>query len=327
MFKSSSKHIVVVVGPTGTGKSDLALCLLDDIQGEIISADSRQVYRTIDYVTNKLSLKNTHSAGDIVKHEGFWETNGKRINLYDVVSVEEEYSVDRFVADATRNVDRIFMNSQTPLVVGGTGYYIDSLLGISPTSLVGPDHNLRDTLSELSVEELAKMLSKIDTTAHEIVSSSDWKNKSRLIRYIEVAKSVGSLQAGKKWSPLRKMIHAQKLRVKFIGLTAPRVELFRRADEWVEELFASDQFKREMDFLNQSPAVSALVIKGLVVKHGIAWIKGELEFDEAKRLAKFSLHRYIRRQLVWFRGNHEIVWFDVTNSGWQHRVRAEINRW
>lgn len=323
----SPKKIIVIVGPTGTGKSNLALDLLNNISGEIISADSRQVYRTLEYATNKISVSENLGASNIMRQNGFWLIGNKRINLYDVVAVDEVYGVDRFVVEAARGVERIHQVNQTPIVVGGTGYYIDALLGISPVSIVKPNISLRNQLAELSATALAAKLKEIDREADEVVSGSDWKNRRRLIRYIEIAQEVGSIRQGRCWSLLRAPIENLEIQVKYIGLSSSRGALYEHADRWVEGLFRSDVFFSEMSTLNKLPFIVPSILEGLVIKQGYAWVRGDLSREEAVQLAKFSLHRYIRRQLVWFRQNPAIKWFDVNAVNWSDFVYEELRQW
>jgi len=191
--------ILIVCGPTATGKTALASQLAKKFDGELISADSRQVYRGMDVVTGK-------------------DRPDVPIWLYDVVNPDEEFSVSHWIKLARRAINDISKRGKLPIIVGGTGLYIHALLHPLETITIPPDRALREQLQEQSVKELQQMLTRGS------MNNSDWNNPRRLIRKIEIARSKKIMQQDSdQYEPL------------IIGLTAPISFIDKRIDSRLEE--------------------------------------------------------------------------------------------
>lgn len=281
--KKRKPRAIVVCGPTATGKTALAAVLADIFNGELISADSRQVYKGLDIVTGKDKPK------------------GVKIWGYDVVSPEEGWSVSQFVQNAGTWIADCGQRGKLPIVVGGTGLYIKSLVEPIDTVLVPPNVQLRQKLESLSVIELQNQLRKIDALKLESMNRSDQMNPRRLIRAIEVAKS-SSLSSPKVVPPLK------NADVFWIGLSIPkdclrtnitaRVKARMRA-AWQEEVKKIEQLSEK------SPAVSALGYDLLIKLRS-----GEIDqFQVEKEWIARDL-AYADRQMLWFKKQPSIQWFD-----------------
>ncbi|MCA9391614.1 tRNA (adenosine(37)-N6)-dimethylallyltransferase MiaA [candidate division WWE3 bacterium] len=316
----SKTPILVIVGPTGTGKTSLAASILKSLQGEIISADSRQVYKSLDYTTNKLRVGDEAT---VSRHDGYWLQDDVRINLYDVIDITRSFSVGEYVDMALLEIDRITKNDRLPIVVGGSGFYADGLLGISPISAVGVDYRLRESLQELSVKELQSRLLSIDPNVLKRLNTADSSNKQRLIRFIEIAEQAGSVGKGIYYSPLQ---HAD-IDVLFIGLTSSREYLYRKADDWVNELFHTSVFRSEIELVATTPNVSPVLKRGFIYNEGLMHLNGELPLKDAITRTQFRLHQYIKRQMVWFKRNNKIHWFDITDPGFKSLVFETVEGW
>jgi tRNA dimethylallyltransferase len=316
--------IVVIVGPTGSGKTDLALKLLDQLDGEIISADSRQVYKGLDYITNKLSVTNNQT---IQKHSGYWIQDGKRINLYDCVDLGDGFSVSEYVDNARKEIERLFEEHRVPIVVGGTGFYIDCLLGREGYGTVPPNYELRDRCATLSIEELQEQLKLQDLDSFQSMRNDERLNKQRLIRYLEIADVMGNVADGLVWSALRDPIAMNAVDVLYIGLTTNREMLYTKCDQWVDSLLTFPQFKSEIDMIQTVERVDKTLLRGLIIREGLAYMKGDLTLEECKHAIKGRLHTYIRSQLKWFKRNTDIVWYDFASTDMKTRIVDSVMRW
>jgi len=193
--RPQSKKLLVICGPTATGKTALAAALAKKFDGELISADSRQVYRGMDIVTGK-------------------DRPDVPIWLYDVVNPDEEFSVSHWVRLANNAIADIQKRNKLPIVVGGTGLYIHALLNPLETIDIPPNRRLRKKLQSMTAHELQKMISRGD------MNQSDWNNPRRLIRKIEIAQS--KLILGTQTHTYNCLL---------IGLTAPLPVLYQRIDK------------------------------------------------------------------------------------------------
>lgn len=259
------KKILVICGPTATGKTALAALLARRFGGELISADSRQVYRGMDVTTGK-------------------DRPDVPIWLYDVVDPDEEFSVSRWVKLAQEALSDIHKRNKLPIVVGGTGLYIRSLLAPFETINIPPNKKLRQRLVSLSVGELQKMIARND------MNDSDWNNPRRLIRRIEIANF-----KRERLAPQRKArgVNPQgetltKYEVLQIGLTAPLVELDARIDARLKSRKAAG------------------------LDEEIVMLRNKYRTDlSAMSAIDLNEHAYARRQLTWFNKQKDIRWFTI----------------
>ncbi|MEI8096676.1 MAG: tRNA (adenosine(37)-N6)-dimethylallyltransferase MiaA, partial [Candidatus Moraniibacteriota bacterium] len=185
---------IVIVGPTASGKSDLAIALAHTYNGEIISADSRQVYRDMNIGTGKVKKdfpKNTKTKTQRPnKGNKDYYSEGIRHHLIDVASPKRTYNVTHFIRDTKKSIADIRKREKTPIICGGTGFWVQSFIEGNNFPLVKPDVKLRKRLKKLSAEKLFSMLKKKDPRRAETI---DAKNKVRLIRALEICASLGSV--------------------------------------------------------------------------------------------------------------------------------------
>lgn len=261
--------LLIICGPTATGKTDLAAKLAKEFSGEIISADSRQVYKGMDIVTGKDKPR------------------GVKIWGYDLVKPDEEFSVAHFVKLANEQIKKIAGRGHLPIVVGGTGFWLDALVSPPPTIDVKPNWKLRKRLEKFSAKQLLNQLKKIDLGRAASMNQSDRNNPRRLIRAIEVAKS------GKRGG---KAVGYEAI---WIGLKATLKVLDRRIEERVKKRVkagAVKEWERLKSKFNQDlPSMSAIGYRELpdIGK----WVRAEKQ--------------YARRQLTWFRKNKAIKWYTI----------------
>ncbi|HEU0169156.1 MAG TPA: tRNA (adenosine(37)-N6)-dimethylallyltransferase MiaA [Chloroflexota bacterium] len=277
------KRLIAVVGPTGTGKSALALRLAESLSGAVIvSADSRQVYRGMDIGTAKPSRDELAR----VPHA-----------LIDVVDPDEPFSL----ADYQQRAYDAIGAAERPLLVGGTGLYVRAVVDGLVLPEAPPDANLRS--ERLAAPELLARLRELDPAMAE---ATDPHNSYRLLRAVERAgREVPTPQP--------------RYDVLQIGLTAPRADLYRRADERIERMLAAGWVEEVRTLLERySPALPAL--SGLGYRELGQHLRGELAYADAVDRAKRRTRQFIKRQLTWFRRDQRIRWFDITQPGWHEQA-------
>ncbi|MCG2692241.1 tRNA (adenosine(37)-N6)-dimethylallyltransferase MiaA [Microgenomates group bacterium] len=280
------KIFLIICGPTATGKTKLAASLAKKFSGEIISADSRQVYRGMDIVTGKDRPK------------------GVKIYGYDLVKPDEEFSVAHFVKYAHSLINQI----RFPIIVGGTGLYLDSLINPPKTLSVKPNWELRKKLEIKSIRELQNQLKKLDPHRWRSMNRSDQQNPRRLIRAIEVNLQGQSLQLPSERTDLN------KFDVLWIGLTAKKEILdqliVKRVKARVKAGAVKEWQKLKIKYKQNLPSMSGIGYRELPDIN--RWIKAE--------------QQYSRRQLTWFKKNANIHWFDITQA-FQFPVVNLVKAW
>lgn len=300
---------IVIIGPTSSGKTSKALELCRQFNGEIISADSRQLYKGMDIGTGKLPLSQGNVKID--KAEGHWDFDDVRIWLYDVVTPGEYFSALDFKNKSEEIMLDIWKRGKVPFVVGGTGFYIETLLGTKSVAATQPDFKLREELSKYSVSELSDKLQMLDPIAWERV---DRNNPRRLQRAIEVA-TVGALPAKPAKPATRSVLRVQQAEPLHLvlGLSASHGILYPRVDAWVDASVKAglvDETRRLIDQgYENTPQLNGLIYK--VVK---SYLAGKVTASDMLQLIKYQLHDYIRRQETYFRKIPGVTWLDVSKE-------------
>ena len=295
-------RLVIVCGPTGAGKTAVAVALAKKFNGELISADSRQVYRGMDIGTGK-DTKSLHGVG-------IW--------MYDVVDPDELFSVSQYQKKARAYIENIQKRNKLPIIVGGTGLYIQSLIQTVPTMGVAPDTNLRKKLNEYSIEKLQDLIQKKYPEVWKKLNNSDRNNPHRLIRKIELGRA--GITVVKKPS-----VAVQD--ICWVGLKAPLGDIYKRIDDRVEariEQGIIEEVKRllEKGYTWQLPSMS-----GLGYREWKNYFDGIKTKGEVIREWKYDEHGYARRQMTWFKRNKNIHWFDVTTGGFKEKIESLVKPW
>lgn len=280
--------VIFVVGPTASGKTDLGIFLAQKFNGEVVSADSRQVYKEMNIGTAKPSLV----PGDVAHH------------LLDVVSPSEIYTLADFKKQAESAIADILDRGKLPIVVGGTGLYIWSLVDNLDIPSAGPDQNLRESLNGKSLEDLVEMLKELDFDSYEIV---DLKNKRRVLRALEVAISTGESFAKQttKSAPLYDCLQ--------IGINLEREVLYKRInnriDQQIEQGLVEETQELIKKYLFDLPSMSSLGYRQIT-----QFLRGDIGKDEMLENFKRDTRHYAKRQLSWFRRDKRIVWVDADDK-------------
>lgn len=320
--------LLVILGPTATGKTDLALRLAEKFNGELVACDSRQVYRGLDIGTGKMpgvDISRQSSAVRLKKRNGFWEINGIKIWMYDVADLKEQYSVADYVKDANRVIDEIVLRGKLPIVVGGSGLYIKALLeGLSNLSFP-VDLNLRKELEKLSLRELQKKLQKISPQKWDKMNNSDQHNSRRLVRLIELASADFTLEESLSASlrtTVRGGLHTLK-----IGLTAPREIICQRINEkileWVENGIVDEVSKLIEKGVNRKRFMEL----GLEYVVAVEYLERRISFDQMVEKMQNKVRQYAKRQITWFKKERNVCWFDIADRGCVNKVEELVNKW
>jgi len=282
---------VVITGPTATGKSALGVQLAKRIDGEIISADSMQIYKYMDIGTAKPTME---------------ERLGVAHHLIDFVQPGNDYSVARYVKDASVVIDDICSRGKQPVIVGGTGLYIDSLLA-GRSFCVRGDENLRRMLSDeydtIGGEAMLAKLYKVDRDSAEILHSND---KKRIVRALETFETTGKPisrhNAESKAAPPR--YDAIKVALSFLS----RTELYARINARVDDMLASGLISEVNALLEMGVPRSCTAMQAIGYKEISDAITTGSDINAAVEMVKIESRRYAKRQLTWLRRDNDLTW-------------------
>ncbi len=279
--------LIVVLGPTASGKSALGIELARRFHGEIVSADSRQVYRGLDIGTAKV----TPQEQDLAPH-----------HLLDVADPCEVYTVARFQQEAIAAINGILARGALPLLVGGSPHYIQAVVDHLQIPHIKPQPELRAQLEARPLADLLLQLAELDPQS---AASIDRNNPRRVIRALEVC-----LVSGQPFSQQRGAADLL-YRSLLLGINWPRELLYARIDARVDERLQQGMVQETRDLLAQGVSHERLDSLGLEYRYISRLLRGEFasEAEMAQRL-KYAIHDFTRRQLTWFRKDRRIVWLE-----------------
>lgn len=273
------EKVIVIVGSTATGKSSLAIKLAKELDGEVISADSRQVYKSMDIGTGK------------VTHE---EMQGIPHHLLGIIEPTQNFSVAKYKKLAEQKIDEVLKRGKIPIICGGTGFYIDAVTKGLVLPEVPPNTELREKLRSKDSTELLEMLKELDQDRAGNMNASDQKNKVRLIRAIEVAKALSVVPKITKGNPMYDFIK--------IGVKLPENKLKTKIQKRVKQMF-KDGLLDEIEKLKENK-----VTEERLREFGFEYWKPTEE-----SVIKESL-KYAKRQRTWWKKDKEIIWFDLSQT-------------
>ncbi|PJA96146.1 MAG: tRNA (adenosine(37)-N6)-dimethylallyltransferase MiaA [Ignavibacteriales bacterium CG_4_9_14_3_um_filter_34_10] len=295
----------VIVGPTCSGKTKLALAISDKVNSEIISADSRQIFKLLNIGTAKPSKQELHS----VKH-----------HFIDLLNPDEEFNVSKFEKESLKIIEDLFQTDKLPIVVGGSGLYIKTLIdGI--IDVPDTDPNFRKELLEIRKEKgnefLYEMLKSIDKQSADSMLPQNWK---RVIRAIEIYKTTNQ-----KFSDIKnKNIRTTDFQFMQFGLLWNRQELYDNIEKRVDEMIEMGLVEEVEKILvaGFSPALNSLNTVGY--KEIINYLNKEISFEKAIEFIKRNTRRYAKRQMTWFNKDKRIMWIEVDNQSSFEKIADEI---
>ena len=283
-MKKDKPRIIVVIGPTASGKSALAIRLARKFNGEIISADSRQVYRGMDIGTGKV----TKQEQKLARH---W--------LLDVASPIRQYTVAHFKRDAQRAIHNIFRRGKLPIICGGTGFWIDALVYDQSLPNVKPDAKLRAQLGKLSTAQLYARLKKHDPAR---AASIDRYNPVRLIRALEIVLSTGR--------PVPPKLNGSPFEPFILGITRPVPELKRRIEKRLNTRLKAGMIAEVRRLHASGVSWKRLESFGLEYRWLARFLQNKISRTEMRDGLLHDIIAYSKRQLTWWRKNKDIRWVE-----------------
>nr|WP_206699168.1 tRNA (adenosine(37)-N6)-dimethylallyltransferase MiaA [Brevibacillus agri] len=301
------EKLVVIIGPTAVGKTQLSLDLAQQFNGEIISGDSMQVYRGMDIGTAKAEPAELA----LVPH-----------HLIDIKNPDEEYSVALFQESATRLITEINQRERLPFIVGGTGLYIESVTHRFQFSQAAQDPELRERLQRLAdaegVEALHARLADVDPITAQRLHPNDVK---RVIRALEIYESTGY-----KMSDFQLRAQHSPYDLVMIGLTMERAVLYERINRRVELMIEEGLVEEVRGLLDKGYDASMVSMQGLGYKELIPYLYGEITLEKAINDIQQRTRHFAKRQLSWFRRIPEVQWFDMTDPAGQAKSVETIKQ-
>ena len=292
-------RIIVILGPTSSGKSGIGIKLAKKFNGEIISADSRQIYRRLNIGTGKIA-RDPSRAG-LKSNSEIYRSEGIAHHLIDAVDPKTEYNVARFKKDAIRVINDTIQRGKLPIICGGTGFWIRTLVDDVDFPEVKPDWKLREKLGRKSADVLFTLLKKFDP---ERAKKIDAKNKVRLIRALEICLAIGKVPKIKEKEKNKKYAFLQ------IGIGVSKEKLHKKIKKRLEERWKEGMIDEVRKLKKSGLSWKKIQSFGL----GYFWIplylKKKISEEELFEKIYSSEKNYAKRQLTWFRKDKRIVWLE-----------------
>ena len=288
------ENLFILMGPTAVGKTSLSIRLAKELNGEIISADSMQIYKHMDIGTAKV----TKSEMDGVIH-----------HMVDIIEPDESFSVSNYKDMASQIISDINSRSKLPIVVGGTGLYINSLTYNLNFASLAPDIKLRDKLESLGDqfgnEYLHEMLSKVDKESSERISIKDRK---RIIRALEIYEITGSTMT--EYNKNFRSIN-EDYNLVMVCLNMDRAKLYDNINKRVDIMIEDGLVDEVIKILSMGYNKELVSLQGIGYKEIIQYLENNISLDESIDKIKQGSRNYAKRQLTWFRRDNRIKWVDV----------------
>lgn len=287
------EKVIVICGPTASGKTALSIELAKRIEGEIVSCDSMQIYQEMDLGTAKPTKE---------------ETQGIQHHLIDFVSPDERYSVADYKKDAKRAIKEILQKGKTPIVVGGTGLYIDSLIYEIEYQNIEFDETYREELEkqvqEKGLEELYQQAKKIDPEAIQKISKKD---KKRILRILEIYHATGKNKTEQEKESRKKEVEYD---YQVYALNWERDKLYERINKRVDMMMEQGLIE-EVEEIYHKYDKFPTAMQGLGYKEVVEYLEGKTTKEEMTEKIKQETRRYAKRQLTWFRKNKQTIWLEA----------------
>lgn len=302
------QKLLAIVGPTAIGKTDLAIDLAQKLNGEIVSGDSMQVYKEVAVGTAKATPQEQKQ----VKHY-----------LVDTRSVFEPYSVKEFVDEATQAIDKITQEKKLPILVGGTGFYVNALLnkmqlGEKTSEETSVTKKWEDFLTKNGPEKLWQELNRVDPEAAKKIPVANSRRTLRALTVIE--------RTGKKFSQQQKKIEP-RYDYLIIGLNSNRNKIYERINRRVD-LMMEKGILDEAKFIYENKDREYQVLQAIAYKEFFPYFNNEQTLEQAIKQLKTSSRRYAKRQLTYFRNKLPVEWFDpLDDKNVQEKILKKVEEW
>lgn len=296
------KPLIVLTGPTAVGKTSLSISLAKAVNGEIISADSMQVYKKMDIGSAKIRPE---------------EMQGVKHYLVDVLEPEEEFHIVKFQQMAKKAMEKIYAKGKIPILVGGTGFYIQAVTRDIDFTEAQQENTYRTELETLAEEKgtefLHDMLCKVDPASADAIHAN---NVKRVIRALEFYHQNGT--------PISAHNEEQKKQTSpydlaYFVLNAPRDILYERIDKRVDQMMDEGLVKEVEDLKNEGCHRGMVSMQGLGYKEILDYLDGVYPLEEAVRILKRDTRHFAKRQLTWFRRESDVIWVDKDKFNWDEK--------
>ena len=289
------RKIIVILGPTSSGKSELAIKLAKKIKGEVISADSRQVYKGLNIGTGKITKK---EMGDIPHY------------MLDVISPKKTFTIVEWKEQTEKIIKDLLSRGKLPIICGGTGFYIQSIVEGVVLPEVPPNKLLRKNLEKNSLEDLQKILAKLDLRRF---SNIDIKNRVRLIRAIEIATHLGSVPKTKKQKNKYKSLQ--------IGVTLPNHKLKTKIHDRLLSRIKKGMVKETENLHKNGLSWKRMIELGLEYRFMANYLEKKITKSEFIKKLETEIWHYAKRQMTWFKRDKRIKWFSPRK---ENKIQKEI---
>lgn len=289
-----SNKIIVIVGPTAVGKTYVSIELAKKLGTEIISADSMQIYKGMDVGTAKIKTE---------------EMQGIKHHMIDLIYPDENYSVSDFKREAEKNIDEMISRGKVPVIVGGSGLYVNSLIYNLDFSNAKSNEKLRDYYTyyhkEHGEDALYEKLKKIDPESAEKIHKN---NVKRVIRALEVYDLTG-----RKFSETNTDIRKKSSKYDFIliGLSMDRKILYERINQRVDKMINEGLVEEVKSLLDKGFEKNLISMQAIGYKEIIEFLEGNITFEEAVNILKQNTRHFAKRQFTWFLKDENVKWFDI----------------
>lgn len=298
MFLKSK--VLTIVGPTASGKTSLSIKLAKHFDGEVISADSRQVYRGIDLLSGKVTKE---EMSNIPHH------------LLDIADPTTIYTADDFVHDATLAITDITKRKKVPIIAGGTFFYVDTLLGKQSLPKAPPNHTLRTELERLTTEELAEKIKVADPTR---ASTIDLRNRRRLIRSLEIIDALGKVP----------VITSKPIYDTYtIGIHIPTETLHNNIKQRILNRLNEGMISEAEALVSNGVSHDRMEDFGLECRYLSRYLRGLLSYEEMLVELETKIRQFAKRQMTWLKRDQTIRWLDPKSDSEYHKTLSEIESW
>ena len=298
------KPLIVLTGPTAVGKTSLSISLAKAVNGEIISADSMQVYKGMDIGSAKIRKE---------------EMQGVTHYLVDILEPEEEFHIVKFQELAKAALEEIYAKGKIPILVGGTGFYIQAVTRDIDFTQAEQETSYREELEQFAKEKgaeyLHEKLREVDSKSAENIHAN---NVKRVIRALEFYHQNGTPISEHNEEQKQ---HTSPYNLVYFVLTAPREILYERIDRRVDQMMEEGLLEEVKSLRERGCHRGMVSMQGLGYKEILAYLEGEYPLEEAVRILKRDTRHFAKRQLTWFRREQDVIWVDKEQFHWNE---AEI---
>ncbi len=289
-MRNLKPKIIVILGPTASGKSKLAVKIAKKVKGEIVSADSRQVYKGLDIGAEKITKK---------------EMNGVKHYMLDIIKPRKIYTVVQYQKAAKKILKQIFKKRKIPLIAGGSGFYIDALIYDYKLPAIAPQKNLRKRLEKKSAAELFKSLQSLDPKR---ATNIDPHNKRRLVRALEIVLKTGT--------PVPELKKQSPYRILKIGLRKSPNQLRQLIGSRLKKTLKKGLVKEVEKLNREGLSWKRLEELGLEYRLTSYYLRGLISYEQMAKQMQKEIYRYAKRQMTWFKKDKNIHWVKKQNRAY-----------